>query len=102
MTQPWPNLNEETIHKMINRALQACLDYTRGEMTMKQVWHRVGGDRFAAACHKFPEIDLGSELYALNCDFYCYYGCQDEILHRQILRVAQLLKSRRPPKNLQH
>ena len=101
MTKPWPNLNQEKINKMINRALQACLDYAGGKMTMKQVWHRVRGDRFAVACQKIPEIDLGSELYALNCDFYCYYGCQDEVVHRQILRVAQLLNPKKR-KELRH
>jgi hypothetical protein len=78
---------------MVNRALKACLDYANGEMTLKQVYHRVRGDRFAVACQSYPERDLGWMLYELNCDFYCHYGCQDEILHRQILSIAQCLQA---------
>jgi hypothetical protein len=102
MTDRWPNLDTEKVAKMIHRALSACTAYACGEMTLKQVWHRVRGDRFNMACQMHPDRELGMELYTLNLDFYCFYGTQDEIVHEHILRIARLLESDKPKADRMH
>ena len=86
------NLNQDKINKMIERAIKACFAYEKGEMTMKQVWHRARGDRFSVACLNYPDKDLGFCLYALACDFYTSLGVYDAMIHNAIFSVIAAAK----------
>lgn len=83
------NLTEEKVEKMVSRAVQACLAYEKGQMTLKQVWHRARGERFCMACQFYPDHQVGHLLWELANDFYTSLGSMDFIIRDSIFRVIE-------------
>jgi len=87
------NLTEEKIEKMVSRAVQACLAYEKGQMTLKQVWYRARGDRFCMACQLCQDQRVGHLLWELANDFYTNLDCMDFVIRNTIFRVIESVKA---------
>lgn len=81
------NLDHEKIDKMINRAVQACFAFEKGEMTLKQVWYRARGERFQMACQFYPDKEIGARLYELACEFFTELGGMEYVIVNAIFHV---------------
>ena len=57
------NLTEEKIENMVSRAIQACLAYEKGELSLRQVWYRARGCRFLMACQLHPDQAVAVPLW---------------------------------------
>jgi len=87
------NLDQDKMDKMLNRAVQACLAYQNGEMTLKQVWYRARGERFMVATQFYADRDLGGSLWELASDFYTHLDSEDFVIVDSIHRVLKHLES---------
>lgn len=87
------NLTEEKVEKMMSRAVQACLAYEKGQMTLKQVWYRARGERFCMACQLYCDQRVGHLLWVLANDFYTSLGSMDFVIRNSIFRVIESVKA---------
>ena len=87
------NLTEEKVEKMVSRAVQACLAYEKGQMTLEQVWYRARGERFCMACQFYPDRQVGHLLWELSNDFYTSLGSMDFVIRDSIFRVIECVKA---------
>ena len=88
--------------KLISRLLDACVSYTHGEMTLKQVWYRARGQRIFDAIQSFPEPKLGELLFTLANDFLTWYGDRDDLVDETIREIARMLESSKPLSQRMH
>ena len=86
-------LTEEKIEKMMSRAVQACLAYEKGKMTLKQVWYRARGYRFNMACQLYHDRQVGRLLWELATDFDTNLDSMDFVIRDSIFRVIESVKA---------
>lgn len=82
--------------KLIGRLLDACVAYTHGKMTLKQVWYRARGDKMLDMVMSFPDRELGELMFTLANDFVTWYGDRDDIIDETIRAIAKHLESTKP------
>jgi hypothetical protein len=95
-------VKKDETDKLIGRLLDACVSYSHGNMTLKQVWYRARGQRLFDAIQSFPEPELGELLFTLANDFLCWHGDRDDIIDDTIREIARRLESSRPPSQRMH
>jgi hypothetical protein len=87
---------------MISRLLDACVQYTRGKMTLKQVWYRARGQKMLDAIMAFPDQELGELMFTLANDFLTWHGDRDDIIDATIQTIAKHLESTRSQSSRLH